>query len=296
MKVIKSIIEMRNIADRHRATGQKIAVVPTMGYLHSGHTSLIRIGKHNADIVITTLFVNPTQFAPDEDFSKYPRDFEHDFNLAKDNGCDYLFFPEVREMYPKGNSTSVIVSKVSEKFEGIFRPTHFEGVATIVAKLFNASRPDIAIFGQKDFQQTLVIRRMAEDLNFGIEIIIAPTIREFDGLAMSSRNVYLSVDDRKRAIILFLALEEAKKEIAKGMRDRKFINATMIKTLRSVQEIKIDYAVSANADNLDEPDFFLPGEKIVLLLACYLGRTRLIDNSLISIPYSLNESNFIEGI
>ena len=296
MQLIKSIAEMQSIADRHRIEGKKIAVVPTMGYLHSGHTSLIKLGKEKADIVITTLFVNPTQFAPNEDFSKYPRDFDRDFSLASDNGCDYLFNPDVLEMYPKGFSSSIFVSRVTEKFEGVFRPTHFEGVALIVAKLFNATRPDFAIFGQKDFQQTLVIKRMAEDLNFGIEIIIAPTIREYDGLAMSSRNVYLSQEDRKRAIILFLSLEEAKKEIARGMRDRKFINATMIKTLRSVQEIKIDYAVSANADNLDEPDYFLPGEKIVLLLACYLGKTRLIDNSLITIPYSLNESNFIEGL
>jgi pantoate--beta-alanine ligase len=296
MQVIKTIAEMQSIADKHRANGQKIAVVPTMGYLHQGHTSLIKIGKEKADIVITTLFVNPTQFAPNEDFSKYPRDFERDFSLACINGSDYLFNPDVIEMYPKGFSCSILVSRVSEKFEGVFRPTHFDGVATVVAKLFNAARPDYAIFGQKDFQQTLVIRRMAEDLNFGIEIIIAPTIREFDGLAMSSRNVYLSPEDRKRAIILFLSLEEAKREIAKGMRDRKFINATMIKTLRSVQEIKIDYAASANADNLNEPDYFLPGENVVLLLACYLGRTRLIDNSLICIPYSLNESNFIEGI
>ncbi len=286
MRIIKTVAEMHEVSDNCRRNGLKIAVVPTMGFLHQGHLSLIRRAKEFADIVITTLFVNPTQFGPNEDYDRYPRNFERDCDLANEAGCDYLFNPEVLEMYPIGFSTSVIMKNVTEKFEGERRPGHFNGVALVVAKLFNATRPDFAVFGQKDYQQTLVIKQMTLDLNFGIKIIIAPTLREYDGLAMSSRNTYLSDEERTKANVLFNALEAAKQAIEGGCRERKVINATLHKTLREVPEIRIDYALSACADNLDEPDTFVSGETIVLLLAVYLGKTRLIDNALVTIPTS----------
>lgn len=295
MQIVKSIIEMQKISFECRLRGESIALVPTMGFLHDGHLSLIRKGAEIADIVITTLFVNPTQFAPNEDFNNYPRDFERDFKLCEENGCDYLFMPEVGEMYPKGFNTSIVIQGITEKFEGEFRPTHFQGVATIVAKLFNITRPDFAIFGQKDYQQTLLLKRLAKDLDFGIDIIISPTIRETDGLAMSSRNTYLTPELRAKAGVIFYAMEEAKKLISNGERKRTIINTTMQLALMSVSEIKIDYAVSAIASNLDEPDLFFPGDEIVLLIAVYLGKTRLIDNANITIPYRLNEENFIKS-
>lgn len=286
---------MQKISNLHRAKDQIIAVVPTMGYLHEGHLSLIRKARKISDIVITTLFVNPAQFAPNEDYDQYPKDLERDSKLANTNGTDYLFSPSVNEMYPVGYSTNVHVNKITEIFEGKFRPTHFDGVTTVVSKLFNATLPDKAVFGQKDFQQALVIKRMVKDLNFNIEIITSPTIRESDGLAKSSRNSYLTPDERTKAGILFLAMEEARHEIEKGERRRKIINAIMHKKLREVKEIKIDYAASANAEDLSTPEEFLPGEKIVLLLACYLNKTRLIDNMTVKIPERLNESNFKKG-
>jgi pantoate--beta-alanine ligase len=294
MEVINSIKLMQEISESIRYSGKKIAVVPTMGYLHTGHLSLIRKAKEIADIVITTLFVNPTQFGPNEDYDKYPRDFNRDFELTKNNGSDYLFYPDTKEMYPINFSTSIDISKITEKFEGAFRPGHFKGVATVVAKLFNITKPHYAIFGQKDYQQTLVIKRLVEDLNFDIEIIIAPTIRDYDGLALSSRNTYLSTSEREKAGILFKAIETVKSKIAKGQRERLILNSHLHKTLRQIPEIKIDYASCAIANTLDEPEFFLPGDEVVILIACYLGKTRLIDNSIIKIPYSLNESNFKE--
>ncbi len=292
MKAINTVAEMQQFSILNRVAGKKIAVVPTMGYLHEGHLSLIKEAKKLADIVITTLFVNPTQFAPNEDLAKYPRDFESDFKKAESAGADILFSPDELQMYPIGYNTSIHIKGVTDKFEGEKRPTHFSGVATVVAKLFNCTLPDIAIFGQKDFQQTIVIKRLVKDLNFPVEIIVSPTIREADGLAMSSRNTYLSKDERAIAPTLFHALEEAKLAIAKGERNRKIINSIILKTIREPQQFKIDYVATANAVNFDEPDEFLPGEKIVMLLAAYLGKTRLIDNAVVEIPSTLNESNF----
>ncbi len=296
MNIIKTISIMQETSDKHRAEGKRIAVVPTMGYLHNGHASLITKAKEYADIIITTLFVNPKQFAPHEDFEKYPRDFDRDFQIAESFGSDYLFIPDVREMYPIGFASTITISDITEPYEGHFRPGHFDGVATVVAKLFNATKPHYAVFGQKDYQQSLLIQKLNRDFNFGIEIIISPTIRESDGLAMSSRNTYLSPQFRKKAGILFIALEEAKHAIERGETDRKMINAILHKTLRTVPEIKIDYASSALADSLIEPDRFLPGEKVVLLIACFLEKTRLIDNSVVIIPSVLKEKTFVEGI
>lgn len=287
MIIYKSIKEMQKASRELSAKGLVIGCVPTMGFLHEGHLNLIRKAKESSDFVVTTLFVNPTQFGPNEDFERYPRNFERDCRLAEEAGCDAIFAPEVLDMYPIGFAASVSVGKVTEKFEGERRPGHFDGVALVVSKLFNAVMPHIAIFGQKDFQQTMVIKKMVKDLNYDIKIVIAPTVRESDGLAMSSRNTYLSPELRAKANVLFNALEEAIKAIDGGCRERKLINAILHKTLRTVPEIKIDYAVSALADNLDEPDEYLAGDLVVLLLACYLGKTRLIDNALITIPKKL---------
>jgi pantoate--beta-alanine ligase len=296
MHIIEKVSEMQAFAKQARKQGQTIALVPTMGYLHIGHTSLIAQAKQKADIVITTLFVNPTQFGPNEDYDKYPRNFDNDFKLAKENGSDVLFCPNALEMYPIGYNAEVHIKKVTEPFEGEFRPGHFTGVATVVAKLFNATLPDFAFFGQKDYQQTLLIKRLVIDLNFPIEIIIAPTVREFDGLAMSSRNVYLSKEERKIASILFVALESTKRSIEQGTINRKIINALIIKSLRVEPTIRIEYAQSALADSLDTPEDFLPGDEIVLLIAVYLGKTRLIDNMLVKIPYQLSkDDNFKIG-
>lgn len=286
MLVVKSIIEMQKISHELKKNGQTLACVPTMGYLHNGHLSLIQKGKELADKVVTTLFVNPTQFAPNEDFARYPRDFDKDYKNAKEAGSDYLFFPDVLEMYPIGFNTTISIKHISEKFEGEFRPGHFDGVATVVAKLFNATNPHIAIFGQKDYQQTLLVKRLVKDLNMPIDIFVAPTLRESNGLAMSSRNTYLSNEDKNTAGIIFTALENAKLAIANGERSRKVINAIMHKILRSVPNVRLDYAASALADSLETPDIFLAGDNVVLLIALYLGKTRLIDNSLIQVPYS----------
>ncbi|MFC2131944.1 pantoate--beta-alanine ligase [Bacteroidota bacterium] len=278
MKIIESISEMQAISTALRKDDKTIAVVPTMGYFHEGHISLMQLGRESADVVISTLFVNPTQFAPDEDFEKYPRDFDSDCKTAEENGTDYLFHPPVDEMYPLGYISEIRIGGIAQKFEGVTRPFHFNGVATVVSKLFNATLPDIAIFGQKDYQQAAVIKQMVRDLNFPVKIIVAPTKREADGLAMSSRNVYLSSEFRKQAPVLYKALETAKKAIEKGERNTKAINNILHKTLMSKPDIKIDYACAADALTLEEPEVFTDGQQIVLLIACYLGRTRLIDN------------------
>ncbi len=284
MKVINKISEMQSISRELQKEGKTIAVVPTMGYLHEGHLSLARIASDLADVVITTIFVNPKQFAPNEDFDRYPRDFERDKNLLESVNCDYLFYPEINEIYPTGYSTFIQMQGITKVFEGESRPTHFDGVALVVLKLFNITKANYAIFGQKDFQQTLVIKQLVKDLNIDIKIVVAPIVREGNGLAMSSRNRYLSEKERENSSIIFIALEEAKKAIASGERRRKIINSIIISTLRSVPEIKIDYVHTVKAHNLELTDEFLPGEEIVMLIACWMGRTRLIDNSTTKIP------------
>ncbi len=297
MQIINKVSEMQSISRGLRAERKTIVLVPTMGYFHEGHASLMRRAKELGDIVITTLFVNPTQFAPNEDFTRYPRDIERDSKIASDSGVDYLFHPSPEEMYPFGINSKIIIGGITDKFEGVKRPGHFDGVATIVAKLFNATLPHISIFGQKDYQQTLVIKRLAEEFLFDIKIVVAPTIRNTDGLAMSSRNIYLSSFDRSNADILFRAIGEAEKAISNGEKRRKVINAIMHSTLRTVQGLQIDYASAADSDNLAEPEEFIPGQHIVLLIACYIGKTRLIDNAVVTLPSSISSKpeNFIEG-
>ena len=284
MEIITKINDVHKIRSELRKNNKTIAFVPTMGYFHEGHLSLMRQAKELADVVFTSLYVNPAQFAPNEDFEKYPRDIDRDKALAEQNFTDYLFMPANNEMYPKGFLSCVHINGFTQKFEGVTRPHFFSGVATIVAKLFNIVKPHYAIFGQKDYQQSLLIKKLVDDLNFDIKIIIAATMREQDGLAMSSRNVYLTKELRQKAGIIFNSLENAIKVIEDGENRRKVINANLHNILRTVPEIRIDYAAAANADTLEETDLFLPGERIVLLIAAYLGTTRLIDNALVTIP------------
>lgn len=278
MEIIKTVAEMHKLSDKIRQSGKTIACVPTMGYLHEGHLSLVIKGKQSADCVVTTLFVNPTQFAPNEDFEKYPRDIDRDAKLLSEAGCDYLFAPSSNEMYPIGYNTEVSIKGISEPFEGKFRPTHFNGVATVVAKLFNAIKPHYAIFGQKDYQQTLVIKQMVSDMLVDVEIIVSPTIREEDGLAKSSRNTYLTTEERKTAITLNQALKEAAKAIEAGEKRSDKINKVMADYINNAGAFRIDYACAADANTLQQPQEFTSGQDIVLLIAAYLGKTRLIDN------------------
>jgi pantoate--beta-alanine ligase len=255
-----------------------------MGYFHEGHLSLIRRARQLADVVVTTLFVNPLQFGPGEDYERYPRDFERDRRLAEEAGTDVLFAPSVDEMYPAGYATTVTVHGVSEKFEGAFRPGHFQGVATVVAKLFLATKPHVALFGQKDWQQTLVVRQLVRDLNFDLDIVIVPTVREPDGLAMSSRNVYLSAEERQKATVLYRALQRGVQSVQRGERRRVAIVHAMQEELSRVPELRLDYAAAADAMTLEEPEEFTPGQTVVLLVAARLGSTRLIDNELVQVP------------
>ncbi|MEN3026767.1 MAG: pantoate--beta-alanine ligase [Chlorobiota bacterium] len=284
MELIVTVRHMQQYADQQRCAGRRIAVVPTMGYFHEGHLSLMRRARQLADVVVTTLFVNPTQFGPGEDYERYPRDLERDRRLAEEIGCDVLFVPSVEEMYPGGYTTVVSVRGISDKFEGRFRPGHFEGVATIVLKLFLATKPHVAIFGQKDWQQTLVVRQLVRDLNVDIEIVVAPTVREPDGLAMSSRNVYLSAEERQKATVLYRALQRGRELVLREERRRQAIVETMERELLAVPELQVDYAAAAEAYTLEEPDTFSPGQELVLLVAARLGTTRLIDNELVQVP------------
>lgn len=282
MKIITKVREMQEVSESIRREGKKIACVPTMGYLHEGHLSLVKKGKVFADVVITTNFVNPTQFAPNEDFEQYPRDLERDCKLLEEAGADYVFAPSAEEMYP-GYNTEINIKGVSQKFEGLFRPIHFNGVASVVAKLFIATKPHYAIFGQKDYQQTLVVKQMVRDMLFETEIIIAPIIREEDGLARSSRNIYLSQEERQVATTLHNALLAAKTTIEAGVRNRDRINSVMKNYINETGAFKIDYASIADAETLEEPMDFKSGQNAVLLVAAYLGKTRLIDNELVVI-------------
>lgn len=254
-----------------------------MGYLHEGHLSLIRIAKEKSDVVITTIFVNPLQFAPNEDYDKYPRDLERDVKLAQSAGCDIIFHPSVEEMYPENFLTYVEVEKLTKVLEGEFRPTHFRGVTTVVAKLFNITKPHIAVFGQKDAQQALIIKQMVRDLNFDIEIIVAPIVREPDGLAMSSRNVYLSESERKDATVLYQSLKLAEKLIEEGERNSGVIISKMEELIKSKPTAKIDYIAIVDPNTLEKVENLSEGKEYLIALAVRIGSTRLIDNTLVKI-------------
>jgi pantoate--beta-alanine ligase len=250
-----------------------------MGYLHAGHLSLVERAKAECGVVAVSIFVNPTQFAPSEDFTRYPRDIPRDLNLLREAGADLVFTPTPQEMYPEGFAAHVEVGAVAKPLEGVSRPHHFAGVATVVAKLFNIVQPTRAYFGQKDAQQVVVIRRMARDLDFPLEVVAAPTIREADGLAMSSRNVYLSPEERREAPVLFRALSEAKRRFDGGERNAEALRRAMREVLAGAPNAEVDYVSLADVETLEE--LREVGADALASLAVRFGRTRLIDNMLL---------------
>src|SRR5687767_12483532 len=273
MKVVWTINEIH--ATRRSFSGT-VGLVPTMGYLHEGHLSLVRRARDECDHVVMSIFVNPTQFGPNEDLSKYPRDLDRDLSLIEPLGTDLVWMPTAEIMYPPGYQTWVEVEEATRPLEGVHRPGHFKGVTTIVAKLFNAVQPNKAYFGQKDAQQAAVIRQMTRDLNFPIEIVICPIVREPDGLAMSSRNVYLDPDQRKAATVLFRALSAAKDVYDKGERDAGMLRQIMTEVLATEALVQVQYVSCADYDTLEELEI-IKG-KALLSMAVFLGKTRLIDN------------------
>jgi pantoate--beta-alanine ligase len=278
MKIIETIKEMQEYSNNLKKLGKSIAVVPTMGFLHEGHLSLIDIAKENADIVVLTNFVNPTQFAPHEDLATYPRDFEQDCKLSESRGVDIVFHPKAEEMYPKDSSTWVEETQLSEGLCSVTRPIFFRGVVTIVTKLFNAVLPDIAVFGQKDAQQCLIIKRMVRDLNFPIKIIIGDIVREADGLAMSSRNKYLTKSERTRALSIYKSLIAAKEEILLGEKNILTIESKIRRSIEN-ENGKIDYIEIRDTKNLSKLNE-INGETLIAV-AAFFGKTRLIDNIII---------------
>ncbi len=276
MKIITTINEMRSFSESHRMRGRKLGFVPTMGFLHEGHLSLMRRARQENDILVASVFVNPTQFGPSEDLDRYPRDAEGDRAKCEASGVDALFMPQALELYPEKPVVFVAVEGVSEVLEGALRPGHFRGVATIVAKLFNIVKPHRAYFGQKDFQQCVVIKRMVAGLNLDVEVSVLPTVREQDGLAMSSRNSYLNEAERRAAAAIWRALSEGERLFRTGQRDVALLQSAVRGVLTQEPGLPIDYV------ELVDPDSLLPTavveSRTVILVAVRVGRTRLIDN------------------
>ncbi len=276
MEIVKTVQEMKAHSSLARSRGQTIALVPTMGFFHEGHLSLMREGRKRADLLVVSLFVNPTQFAPSEDLQAYPRDFHRDRKLAEEVQVDVLFFPETEEMYPPGHQTFIRVTEVTQGLCGKSRPAHFQGVTTVVAMLFHIVMPHVAIFGEKDFQQLVAIRQMVRDLHMEVEIVGMPTVREADGLAMSSRNVNLRTEERKAALSLYRSLKRAEELIAQGERKAGSIKSEMEKVLQTQPLVKLDYLQVCNAHTLKDVER-IEGD-VVIALAAYVGKVRLIDN------------------
>jgi pantoate--beta-alanine ligase len=279
MEIIRTISWMKQVSREARAQSRVIGLVPTMGALHQGHFSLVRAAKSECSPVVVSIFVNPKQFGPSEDFQKYPRSFEADRAALENLGVDYLFAPTPEEMYPAGFRTVVAVGGLSDKLEGRSRPGHFHGVTTVVLKLFEIVQPSFAYFGRKDAQQARIIRQMALDLNLDTQIAVRPILREPDGLALSSRNVYLQGDDRRAATALHRSLDAVREEIAAGQRDVLRLLAVLRSVLDAEPGIALDYAEIVDAETL-EPVVSLRGSCLILL-AAKLGKTRLIDNALV---------------
>ncbi|MBI2677996.1 MAG: pantoate--beta-alanine ligase [Candidatus Koribacter versatilis] len=276
MKIIRTIEQMRAAAREVRRAGKRLGFVPTMGALHAGHMALVRAARSQADAVCVSIFVNPTQFGPKEDLSKYPRPFEKDCELLAAEKVDFLFYPDVAEMYPAGAITWVEVAGMSERLDGKSRPGHFRGVTTIVSKLFHAVEPDVAFFGQKDAAQAAIIRRMARDLDLDTRIVICPTVREPDGLALSSRNIFLSPQERKRAVVLSRALNRIQFHADKGERRAAELLRIGAGVMAEEPEIKLDYFEIVNNDTLEPVEDVSAGALVAV--AAFVGTTRLIDN------------------
>ena len=281
IKVVSTVDETRALIKEWKKQGLTVGLVPTMGYLHEGHQSLIKKAVDENDKVVVSVFVNPIQFAPNEDLETYPRDLEADKKLCDSTGADLIFHPTPDEMYPDGFSTHIQMDNLTKELCGKTRPTHFGGVCTVVGKLFNIVKPDKAYFGQKDAQQLAIIKRMVRDLNFDLEIVGCPIIREPDGLAKSSRNTYLSAEERKAALILSKAIELGKELIANGERNAQTIIKAMTDKINTEPLAKIDYVNVVDALNI-EPIDVIKGETLVAI-AVYIGKTRLIDNFIISL-------------
>jgi pantoate--beta-alanine ligase len=276
MHIAKTIADMKAL--RTKSLGS-VGFVPTMGYLHQGHLALVKQSRAENSVVIASIFVNPTQFGPTEDFKSYPRDTERDLAMLEKEKTDIVFMPSAEEMYPEGFNSWVDVEKVTDRLEGSYRPGHFKGVATVVAKLFNIVEPTRAYFGQKDAQQALVIKKMVADLNMNLEVIVAPTVRESDGLAMSSRNVYLNPQERQAAIVLFKALTLARNRREKGERNAETVRQEMTSLISQEPLAKIEYVSIADAQTLEELSEI--DKPALVSLAVRIGKTRLIDNMLL---------------
>lgn len=276
MKIIKSAKEMQSFSETLRNQGNIVTFVPTMGYFHEGHLNLMREGRKRGDCVVISIYVNPTQFGPNEDFEQYPRDFERDLAMAETVGVDVIYYPSDQDMYPPNYQTYITVEGVTDNLCGLSRPGHFRGVATVCAKLFNAVKPHLAVFGKKDFQQLVVIKRMVQDLNLDLEVIGMATTREPDGLAMSSRNIYLKADERKSALSLSRSLKMAKELYEQGERDAAKIAGNVKNHIESNLYTKIDYVQICDTTTMK--DVVRLEKECVIALAVRVGKTRLIDN------------------
>jgi len=279
VKLLSTVTETRVACRHERAKGRRFGLVPTMGALHDGHLSLVRTAKAQCDSVAVSLFVNPTQFGPTEDLAKYPRPFERDRELLEKEGVAILFAPSTEEMYPKGEVTWVVVEGLSEKLDGRSRRGHFRGVSTVVSKLFHIVEPDVAFFGQKDAAQSAIIRCMVRDLNFPVEIVICPIVREPDGLAMSSRNAYLNPDERQQALTLRHSLSRVEDEFGAGERNAARMIAAATKVFAQDPRIRLDYFEIVDPDTLEPVEQI--GRSALVAVAAYIGSTRLIDNVIV---------------
>lgn len=278
MEVITKVSEMQKLSKTIKRTNKTIGFVPTMGYLHEGHLSLVRASKKDCDVTIVSIFVNPIQFGPKEDLSRYPRDFERDKSMLEKEKVDYIFYPSVEEMYQSDFATTINVERVTENLCGASRPGHFRGVTTVVGKLFNIVMPDKAYFGEKDYQQLVTIKKMVRDLNFPLEIIGIQIVRESDGLAMSSRNSYLTQEERKSALCLFKSILLAQDMVKRGKKNVKEIINAVEELIKNTPYTKIDYVKICDPETLEYiEDGNIEGKKL-LALAVFVGNTRLIDN------------------
>lgn len=281
MEVFSKIDDLRRKLKEEKRNGKSIGFVPTMGYLHEGHLSLVRQSIKENDLTVVSIFVNPIQFGPGEDFNRYPRDVERDKRLLEKEGVHYLFSPDEDEMYPAGFKTFVEVAEIGKKLCGKSRPGHFKGVSTVVLKLFNIVQPNRVYFGQKDAQQAIIIKKMSKDLNLSVDIVVMPIVREEDGLAMSSRNVYLNEEERKNATVLYKSLKEAEKMIKMGERDTEKVINRMREVIMSYPEALIDYIEIVDTEELN-PVNPIKG-KVLIALAAYIGKARLIDNMILEV-------------
>lgn len=280
MRIIETVKEMQEAAESLRKEGRKIGLVPTMGYLHEGHLCLVRKAREISDVVVVSIFVNPIQFGPSEDLARYPKDFERDSHLLEQEKTDIIFFPDGKQMYPEKYSTYVQVRELEDHLCGKTRTGHFIGVATVVAKLFNTVKPHFAVFGQKDYQQLKVIERMARDLNMDLTVVPYPTVREKDGLAMSSRNAYLSAAEREKALLIYASMKKVEGLFRAGERDASALIDEAKLVLSSKEGVQIEYVTISDAETLVEIDRIQ--YKAVLAVACRIGKTRLIDNIILT--------------